>query len=141
MICGWEKITAQENLDFLSSNAFHYMFFNSYIYKPYLRKLDRYGFKNDDQLLGVVMVEKVPYPSKDSHRCINSVHVAFSEEVRGKEALGAAKKWLSLYLPSYKMLQGDVPKKWPKVLRFAKWLGFNPIAETARYTIVERKIA
>ncbi len=136
----WKTITTQQLQQFLNENGFHYMFFNSYIYKPYLKKLDKFGLwdKEGEKLVGVCMVEKVVTPAWKER---NVMHIAFLREVRGKEAKEMGKKWLSIYLPQYKVLEGHLPKKWAQARVFAKWFNFKQIADTHDYSIVELKAA
>ena len=137
----WQNISASQLESFLNENQFSYMFFNTYIYKPYLKKLDRFGLKckesECDNLYGAAMIEKIPLPNGRTDR--NVLHVAFLATVRGKVARAMAAEWLSAHLSYYKILEGHVPKKWPQSLRFAQWLNFKPIAETANHIIMELK--
>jgi len=81
------------------------------------------------------MVERVLSPNHQGER--NVLHVAFVPAIRGRKAILMANKWLALYLSYYKILQGDVPKKWPQALRFSKWMNFQPVGETRDYIITE----
>lgn len=132
----WKVISGPLLHQFLTENGFGYMFFNSYIYKPYLKKLDRYALhdEKDDKIMGAVMIENIIYnQNKDK----NVIHFAFLPEIRGKIVKEMCEKWLSLYLATYKVLEGHIPKKWPQAIRFAKWFKWEKIDETSDYLIVE----
>ncbi len=133
----WVILSADELEVFLADNSFHYMFFNSYIYKPYLKKLARYGLRDSEdngKIYGVAMLETRSTPSYEER---NVLHIAFLPTLRGKIAKKMAKEWLSMYLSCYKVIEGHVPKKWPAAAKFASWLNFKTIAETPQYYIVE----
>jgi hypothetical protein len=139
MTLKWEEISADNLEEFLHEESFTYMFVNSYLYKPYLKRLHRYALVDTghyNKIRGVIMIETAFMAGKER----NVIHIAFRKALRGKTAIQMSKRWLREYLPRYIVLEGHVPKKWPQVAKFAQWFNFKPIAETAQHKIVELRV-
>lgn len=129
------QISSEEAREFILKHNLFYMFKDDILNLEPLSKAERWGFFEEKNLVGMVLLEKLPHTFE--HMPSYQIHIAFDKGVRGNKSLKLARRWLKNYNKDYGKIVGFTPLKWRHACFFARALKPARIFKTTNYLVTE----